>query len=648
VRILIANRGEVARRIQRSATRLGHETVAVYADPDRDAPFVAEASASVRIGPAALAESYLDPARLLDAAARSGASAVHPGYGFLSESAAFARAVADAGLVWIGPHAKAIEQMGSKIEARRLAASAGVATIPGFDGSQDPADLADAAAGIGYPVLVKAAAGGGGKGIRVVHDADHFPVAVIEAAQEAKRAFGDSAVIIERYIERARHVEVQVVGDRHGNVVDLGTRECSVQRRFQKLLEEAPAPNLADATRSGLCEAARELARSIGYDSLGTVEFVVDAATQEFFFLEMNTRLQVEHPVTEEITGLDLVALQLGCAEGDPLPLTQSDVAFQGHAFEVRINAEDPAAGFAPVTGTVEHLRVPPNVRWESGVERGSLVTPHYDSLLAKLIVHGPDRESARRRLAQGLDRLILGGIATNAGFHRWLIDRDAVALGQITTRFLEECEIPGDEGEETAVRLAARAWIEARNGSRTSGPWSALGSFRVTPCPVTRSVALADRGGEVRVIEIPSDGSSLQADLRADLDGVTHRFATSADLERRSVAVNVAGHTRTYRALSRSERWAPVAAQGHGAADVTRAPFPAIVTDTPVRPGDRVAAGDVVVVIEAMKMLHSLSARGAGRIAEVRVSEGESVESGQVLVTYEPAVTSDSESENE
>jgi 3-methylcrotonyl-CoA carboxylase alpha subunit len=646
VRILIANRGEIARRIQRSAVRLGHETVAVYADPDRDAPFVAEASASLRIGPAALADSYLDPVRLLDAAERSGASAVHPGYGFLSESAAFAQAVGDAGLVWIGPHAKAIEQMGSKIEARRIAASAGVATIPGFDESQDPTDLANAAERIGFPVLVKAAAGGGGKGIRVVRHAAEFPAAVHEAAQEAERAFGDGAVIVERYIERARHVEVQVVGDRHGNVIDLGTRECSVQRRFQKLLEEAPAPNLADATCAGLCDAARGLARSIGYDSLGTVEFVVDAVTQEFFFLEMNTRLQVEHPVTEEITGLDLVALQLGCAEGEPLPLTQSDVRFRGHAFEVRINAEDPAAEFAPVTGSIEHLRVPPNVRWESGIEPGSLVTPHYDSLLAKLIVHGPDRESARRRLARGLEGLIVGGIATNSGFHRWLIDRDAVVRGQVTTRFLESCEIPGDEGEDTAAAAAARAWIEARNGSRTAAPWSALGSFRVTPHPTTRSVALADRGGNLRVIEISSEGATLRADLHGDLDGVRHRFATSVDLERRSVAVNVAGHTRTYRALSRSERWAPVAAEGHGTADATCAPFPAVVTETRVRPGDRVSAGDVVVVVEAMKMLHSLAARGAGRISELRVSEGDSVESGQVLVTYESVAVSDSESE--
>jgi len=626
VRILIANRGEIARRVQRTARQLGHESVAVFADPDRDAPFVREADASLRIGPAALADSYLDPARLLDAAARTGASAVHPGYGFLSESADFARAVGDAGLVWIGPHAKAIEQMGSKIEARRIAAAAGVPTIPGFDASQDPAALADAAADIGFPVLVKAAAGGGGKGIRVVRAAADFPAAAREAAEEAKRAFGDPAVIVERYVELARHVEVQIVGDRHGHAIDLGTRECSVQRRFQKLLEEAPAPNLSDATRAGLCEAARGLARTIGYDSLGTVEFVVDASTEEFFFLEMNTRLQVEHPVTEAITGLDLVALQLACAAGDPLTLTQSQVRFAGHAFEVRINAEDPAAGFAPATGTVAHLRVPPDLRWESGVELGSVVTPHYDPLLAKLIAHGPDRESARRRLARGLEALVLGGIPSNAGFQRWLIDREEVAEGRVTTRLLESCEIPEDDGAEAAAGLAARAWIDARDAARTRDPWSALGGFRLTPSTGTRAVALADREGRVREIEIAA----------TEVEGVSRRVASSVDLARRSVAVNLAGYTHTYRTLSRSERWAPKADAGHGAADATRAPFPAIVTETPLRPGDPVSAGDVVIVIEAMKMLHSLTARGAGRIAEVRVAVGDSVESGQILVTFD------------
>ena len=645
MRILIANRGEIARRIARTAARLGHESVAVYADPDRDAPFVVEAGTRVRIGPASLADSYLDGERLLAAARSAGATAVHPGYGFLAENAAFARAVGDAGLVWIGPHPRAIEQMGSKIEARRLAAAAGVPVIPGFDRSQDPDELAAASARIGYPVLVKAAAGGGGKGIRIVRSDAGFAGALHEAAREAERAFGDGRLIVERFIERARHVEVQVVGDRHGCVIDLGTRECSVQRRYQKLLEEAPAPGLSESTRSGLCAAARELARAIGYDSAGTVEFVVDDESGDFFFLEMNTRLQVEHPVTEELTGLDLVELQLRCAAGEPLALDQSEVRFLGHAFEVRINAEDADAGFAPQTGVVAHLRVPEGVRWESGIERGSAVTPHYDPLVAKLIVSGPDRDGARRRLARALDELLLGGIVTNAGFQRWLIEQAPVVAGRVTTRLLDECEPPPVADEAQAAGLAAMAWVAARDRQRGDGPWGALGAFRVTPHRPARQVALADRHGSVHERPVADAAPQLTTHLVVEQDGTTRRIPASVDLAGRSVAVNLRGHTHTFRVLSRSERWAPTAAEGHGSAEDTRAPFPAIVTGTPVRPGDEVAAGDVVVVIEAMKMLHSLTARGAGVVAEVRVAVGDAVESHQVLVTYRVPSAEESDS---
>ncbi len=418
MRILIANRGEIARRVITTAHRLGHQTVAVYADPDAGAPFVAEATAAVRLGPAELAASYLSVERLLAALEASGADAVHPGYGFLSENTAFARAVRAAGATWIGPKPEAIDAMGSKIEARRLAAAAGVPIIPGFDRSQDPADLAAAAAEIGFPVLVKAAAGGGGKGIRIVHEGGQLPGALREAATEAERSFGDGAVIVERYIQRPRHVEVQVVGD-HGHVIHLGTRECSVQRRYQKVLEEAPAPNVAPETRARLQEAAVALASSIGYDSTGTMEFIVDDETGDFYFLEMNTRLQVEHPVTEAVTGLDLVELQIRVAAGEPLGLTQAAISFSGHAFEARINAEDAGRGFIPQIGTVSHLIVPGGVRWDSAVVRGSEITPFYDPMVAKLIVRGPDRATARRRLGAALDELVLGGLVTNTGFHR-------------------------------------------------------------------------------------------------------------------------------------------------------------------------------------------------------------------------------------
>ncbi|MDP6979133.1 MAG: biotin carboxylase N-terminal domain-containing protein [Myxococcota bacterium] len=641
MRILIANRGEIARRIIRTAHALGHETVAVFADPDAEAPFVREATVAVRIGPAALAESYLDVDRLLDAAAKTGATAVHPGYGFLSESAAFAGRVVAAGLVWIGPHAEAIEKMGSKIEARRIAEAASVPTIPGYEASQDPADLERAADEIGYPVLVKAAAGGGGKGIRIVHGKAGFSTALAEAAEEAARSFGNAAVIVERFVERARHVEVQVVGDKHGNVVDLGTRECSVQRRYQKLLEEAPAPNLAPETIDGVRDAARKLTAAMHYDSTGTVEFVVDDATGDFYFLEMNTRLQVEHPVTEAITGLDLVAMQFESAAGEPLSIEQQEVHFEGHAIEVRINAEDAAADFAPQIGRVDCLRVPSGVRFDTGIEAGSSITPHYDAMVAKLIAEGPDRETARRKLAAALDELLIGGLVTNTGFQRWLIEQPPVVEGRVTTRFLDESTPPGAQEAEASAQaartLAARAWIASRPRRQSAGPWHALGSFRATPHRPALEVRLEDRRGAVHEVVVAGDRGAEQVGphLEVEGDGVATQIATDVDRAARRIAINLEGVTHSFRSVPRSEHWAPAAAEGHGGAGATVAPFPAIVTETPVAPGDEVGAGDVVIVIEAMKMLHSLEASGPGVVDEVRAVAGDSVESGQVLVTY-------------
>jgi acetyl/propionyl-CoA carboxylase alpha subunit len=461
MRILIANRGEIARRIIRTAHRLGHETVAAYADPDRNAPFVHEATMSFRLGPADLSASYLSVERMLAAILATGADAVHPGYGFLAENGTFARAVIGAGCAWIGPNPDAVDSMGSKIEARRLAAAANVPIIPGYDASQELADLAAAADRIGYPVLVKAAAGGGGKGIRIVHEAAGFDAALHEASSEAERSFGDGAMIVERYIQRPRHVEVQIVGDRHGSVLHFGTRECSVQRRYQKVLEEAPAPNLPDATRAGLHASAVQLAKAIGYDSAGTVEFIVDDESGDYFFLEMNTRLQVEHPVTESVTGIDLVELMIRSAAGEPLTISQDMITFSGHAFEARINAEDPANGFAPQIGTVSHLTVPEWVRWDSAIVEGDEITSFYDPMIAKLVVDGVDRPTARRRLARALDQLVVGGLVTNTGFHRWLIEQPPIVAGRVTTRFLDETELPAapppaiDETRPSARRLA-------------------------------------------------------------------------------------------------------------------------------------------------------------------------------------------------
>ena len=625
MKILIANRGEIARRVIRTAHRLGHRTVAAFADPDRTAPFVSEATEAIRIGPADLKDSYLSADALLAAVRTTNADAVHPGYGFLAENAGFARAVEAAGCTWIGPAPSAIAAMGSKIEARRLAVAAGVRIIPGFDESQDVAELAAAADRIGYPVLVKAAAGGGGKGIRIARAPAEFAAMLDEAANESDRAFGDRAMIVERYIQRPRHVEVQIVGDRHGAVIHLGTRECSVQRRYQKLLEEAPAPNLPAATREHLHDAAVLLAEAIGYDSVGTVEFIVDDDSGEPYFLEMNTRLQVEHPVTEAVTGLDIVELQIRVAEGEPLPLSQHAVTFSGHAFEARINAEDPAAGFAPQLGTISHLRVPPGVRWDSAVDVGSTITPHYDPMVAKLIVHGADRPTARRLLAAALDQLVIGGLTTNTGFQRWLIEQEPVVAGRVTTRFLDETDLPGPP--DLALAEAATAWTTAWRSRRAGAgraAWEALGASRITPHATRARVALRSPNGELHEVDDTDDGCTA--------DG---RVPASVDLVGRTVAVNVGGHTQTFSVPTRSERWAPSRTTAQGSARAIVAPFPASVAEVRVAPGSVVAGGDAVIVLEAMKMLHTLTAAGAGTVDEVRVDVGRQVESNQVLVTF-------------
>lgn len=646
MRILIANRGEIARRIIRTAHDLGHETVAVYADPDNGAPHVSEATMAWRLGPADLAESYLSVEALLHAASSCEADAVHPGYGFLAERDTFARAVIDDGLVWIGPQPDVITRMGSKIEARRLAMDAGVPIIPGFDSSQAPADLAAAADSIGYPVLIKASAGGGGKGIRAVAEARGFADALREASTEAERSFGDPRVIVERLITRPRHVEVQVVGDRHGSLIHLGTRECSVQRRYQKLLEEAPAPNLATETTAALCEASVSLASSIGYDSVGTVEFVVDDTTGEFYFLEMNTRLQVEHPVTEEVTGLDLVALQLQVADGGLLDMTQEDVRIRGHAFEARITAEDAGAGFRPDVGTIRSLCVPDGVRWESGVVEGTTVTPHYDPMLAKMVVSGADRDVARRRLAKALDCLLIAGVPTTVGFHRWLIDQAPIVEGRVTTRFLDEVD-PEDwllvtpDAEVAAANIAGLMWATAELTHRGGSPWSRAGAFRLTPHASPVVVGLCGESGTAHEIglarAVVSGAEPSRSGLRwADKSGVVRTVVAAVDQRTRQVAVVCEGITWDFRVVEREERWSPTDGKRTDVADALTAPFPAVVTEVVARSGQEVNEGDLLVVLEAMKMLHSLTASGSGAIEEVRVEVGQQVESGEVLVTFD------------
>ncbi len=625
MRILIANRGEIARRIIAGAHKGGHSTVAVYADPDRMAPHVSEANDARRIGPADLAASYLNAEALIGAMADSGADAVHPGYGFLAENGAFARAVIGAGYTWIGPHPEAMERMGSKIEARRIADSAGVPTIPGYDESQLPADLAAAADRIGYPVLVKASAGGGGRGIRIAHEPDKFLAALEEASTEAERAFGDGAMIVERFIQQPRHVEVQLIGDKHGNVIHLGTRECSLQRRYQKVIEEAPAPNLPAETIVAMGDAAVALGHNMSYDSAGTVEFIVDDVTGEFFFLEMNTRLQVEHPVTEQVTGLDLVDLMIRSAAGEPLGFTQEEVTITGHAFEARINAEDPWAGFVPQTGVVTDLSIPPGVRWDAAVVLGSEISPHYDSMIAKVIVDGPDRDTARLRLISALDHLVLGEVPHNAGFLRWLLTQPPVVAGRVTTRFIDELDDITAPDASQAAMAAADAFRTAADAQRQRGSvWQQIGPARLTTHTNAKTMLL-ERGEQ---------GFEL---------GLTSRYtgapvATTVDLTGRRVAVNLNGETFTFAVPRVEDRWAP---EGSGPGDSGAAitsPFPAIVVEVHAVAGQSVAQGDVLVVIEAMKMLHSLEAKGDAVIAEVRVAAGDQVESNSVLVTFAEA----------
>ncbi|MGD8320670.1 MAG: acetyl-CoA carboxylase biotin carboxylase subunit [Gemmatimonadota bacterium] len=479
--LLIANRGEIAVRVIRAARELGIRTVAVYSEPDRLAPHVLEADAAYLLGPAASSESYLKVERILEVAREAGADAVHPGYGFLAERAHFARAVSDAGLVFVGPTADTIAAMGDKTEARRRMKKAGVPIVPGLVDPVDDADAAlEAARDIGYPVLLKAAAGGGGKGMRVVEDPGDLPKAFDAARREALAAFGDGSVYLERYLNRPRHVEIQVLGDAHGHVIHLGERECSIQRRHQKLVEEAPSPVLTPEKRQKMGMAAVRAAQAVDYVGAGTVEFLYQDG--DFYFLEMNTRLQVEHPVTELVTGLDIVAWQLRVASGEPLDVAQADVTFTGHAIECRITSEDPYRGFLPSTGTVTHLQVPtgPGVRWDGGIQVGFEVSLHYDPLLAKLIVYAPSRDAAIARMARALDELVVVGVDTSAAFHRRVMDEDDFRAGRLSIRYVEEHPdlMDGAHDEDVlAATAVAAALLEEEDRQRHRTPRIADGA---------------------------------------------------------------------------------------------------------------------------------------------------------------------------
>jgi len=640
-KLLIANRGEIARRIIRTAHDMGIATVAVYADGDAGAPFVAEAGEAYALGGRSSAETYLDVAKIVDVARRSGADAVHPGYGFLSENASFAQAVIDAGLAWVGPPPAAIAAMGDKLEAKRLAITAGVPTLPM---ALDPAEAATA---VGFPLLVKASAGGGGKGMRVVESADALDEAVASARREALASFGDDTVFFERYVRRARHIEVQVLGDTHGSVIHLGERECSIQRRHQKVVEEAPSPVIDPDQRAEIGHAAVAAARAVGYCSAGTVEFLYDEERREFAFLEMNTRLQVEHPVTEEVTGIDLVREQLRIAEGARLDHTQQDVVLRGHAVEVRLYAEDPANDFLPAAGPVVvwEPAATPAVRYDSGIEAGSHIGVEFDPMLAKVIAHAPTRREAALKLALALERTRLAGLTTNRDFLVATLRHEAYLAGDTTTDFIERHRpvaarsVGGAELFTAAVAVAL--WQQAANRASATVLGTIPSGWRNSAMPPQRlelgeqtvqyaarrdgsfTVQVADRSGVARVHGVAGPGIDLELDgrrLRASVAAVSGGYVV--DLPGGAVALT---------ATDRFPR-----PEGSGPAGGLVAPMPGKVIEVRAAVGDAVTAGQVLVIMEAMKMEHHLSTPADGTVAEVRVAVGEQVDNGAVLLVVD------------
>ncbi len=615
--VLVANRGEIARRVFRTARAMGLRTVAVFTDADADAPFVRDADVAVR-----LPGTYLDGDGIVAAARRSGADAVHPGYGFLSENAAFARSVAEAGLVWVGPTAEVIEAMGDKLAAKAAAVDAGVPTLPS---TVDPAD----AEAVGFPLLVKASAGGGGKGMRIVARPEDLDDAVAAARREALAGFGDETVFLERYVARSRHVEVQILGDEHGTVVHLGERECSIQRRHQKIVEESPSPVVDESMRSAMGDAALALARSIGYTSTGTVEFLVDDETREFFFLEVNTRLQVEHPVTEEVTGVDLVREQLRVAAGAPISPEAAHPTFTGHAIEVRLYAEDPSAGFLPAVGTIAAFEPAPEpmVRWESGVEAGSVVGTGFDPMLAKVVAHGPTRAEAAGRLALALERLHLGGVTTNRDFLATVLRTPEFLAGDTTTDFIERVAPPmrveRSEGERAALGVAGALWLQGRNRA-DAGVWVTLPSgWRNARLPA-------------QVVTFDLDGEPLEVRYAARRDG---RFEVGEGRWFRITADGDDLHVQAPLTTARMRvvpRFAPPAPPEVSGGFV--APMPGTVLDVRVAAGDTVGAGQTLVVLEAMKMEHHMAAHADGVVAEVHVATGQQVHNGALLLVFEPS----------
>jgi acetyl-CoA/propionyl-CoA carboxylase, biotin carboxylase, biotin carboxyl carrier protein len=637
--VLVANRGEIAVRVIRTLRSLGVRSVAVFSDADADARHAREADTAVRIGAAPAAESYLSVERLLQAAARTGAQAVHPGYGFLAENAAFARACADAGLVFIGPPADAISLMGDKIRAKETVKAAGVPVVPGSSGSGLlDAQLAEAAREIGMPVLLKPSAGGGGKGMRLVRDPALLDEEIAAARREARASFGDDTLLVERWVDRPRHIEIQVMADGHGNVVHLGERECSLQRRHQKIIEEAPSVLLDEETRAAMGEAAVQAARSCGYRGAGTVEFIVPGGDpSSYYFMEMNTRLQVEHPVTELVTGLDLVEWQLRVAAGEQLPYKQADITLTGHAIEARVCAEDPSRGFLPSGGTVLRLREPQGdgVRTDSGLSEGTEVGSLYDPMLSKVIAYGPDRETAIRKLRAALAETVTLGVQTNAGFLRRLLAHPAVMAGELDTGLVERevdslvsADVP-DEVYEAAAAVRLEGLKPRAEGGWTN-PFSVPSGWRLGATPRLVAFPLRVPGLEPVTHEPRGTHTVTEDTVAVTLDGVRHTFHRAADwVGRDGDAWHVRDHDPVAASLTRA---------GHAGADSLTAPMPGTVTVVKVAVGDEVSAGQSLLVVEAMKMEHVISAPHAGTVAELDVAPGTTVAMDQVLAVITPA----------
>ncbi len=659
-KLLIANRGEIACRVIATARRLGIRTVAVYSDADSDARHVKVACEARRIGPAAARESYLNGEAILAAAKASGAEAIHPGYGFLSENEAFAKACKQAGIVFVGPAPEAIAAMGDKSAAKALMEKAGVPLVPGYHGAeQDAARLQQEAQRVGYPVLIKASAGGGGKGMRIVRAATEFKAALEGAQREAQSAFGDPRVLIERYLERARHIEVQVFGDSHGNVLHLFERDCSVQRRHQKVLEEAPAPGMTEKRRREMGAVAVAAAKAIRYTGAGTIEFIAEQ-DGKFYFMEMNTRLQVEHPVTEMITGLDLVEWQLRVAAGEPLPAKQSDLAISGHAIEARLYAEDPERGFLPATGRLAHLRFPqtsPQLRIDTGVEPGAEITPWYDPMIAKLIVHGADRKDALARLAAALAGIEIAGPATNVAFLRRVAACRAFREADLDTGLIERSrnELFVAGGAIADEVLAAAAFAElaleeelsrerARASSDPWSPWNRVDGWRLN---LGSHHSFVFRDGEARH-EVSVDFHDSGLRLRV----AEREFAFAGErLADGALLLRLDGRTFKARAVRSGRDWHLYTDGGqfrlaledklHGAefedaVASLAAPMPGKVIAVLVKAGAKVEKGTPLLILEAMKMEHTITAPRDGEVKELYFNAGDQVSEGVELLKFE------------